>query len=100
MLGNSFRPGALPQLLADPKRLRLRVPREVTRGDYQACDNFDVMDRLNSISSPTLIICGTADKMTPVKYCQYLLSHISGSKLEEIPGSGHNVMLEKPVEFN
>ncbi len=100
MLGNSFGPEASPELLEETKKLRLRVPREVTRGDYQACDNFDVMDRLGAISIPTLIICGTADKMTPVKYCQYLLSHISGSKLEEIPGSGHNVMLEKPAEFN
>lgn len=100
MLGNSFGPEASPELLEDVKRLRLRVPREVVRGDFEACDHFDMMQRMGDIAAPTLIICGSADKMTPVKYCQYLLSHIAGSRLEEIPGAGHNVMLEKPIEFN
>lgn len=100
MLGNSFGPEASPDLLEEVKRLRLRVPRETVQGDFQACDRFDVMDRLGDIAAPTLIICGSADKMTPIKYCQYLLSRIAGSRLEEIPGAGHNVMLEKPIEFN
>ena len=100
MLGNSFGPEASPDLLEEVKRLRLRVPRETVLGDFQACDRFDVMDRLGDIAAPTLIICGSADKMTPIKYCQYLLSRIAGSRLEEIPGAGHNVMLEKPIEFN
>ena len=100
MLGNSFGPESTPELLAEVKRLRLLVPAEVVRGDFQACDRFDLMDRIADISAPTCIICGTADKMTPLKYGQFLLSRIPGSRLEEIPGAGHNVMLEKPAEFN
>lgn len=100
MLGNSFGPEASPELLEEVKRLRLRVPRETVRGDYQACDQFDMMGRIGEISTRTLIICGSADKMTPLKYCQYLMANIPGSRLEEIPGAGHNVMLEKPIEFN
>ncbi|MDO8688501.1 MAG: alpha/beta hydrolase [Dehalococcoidia bacterium] len=100
MLGNSFGPESAPELLEEVKRLRLRVPVEVVRGDFQACDRFDLMDRIADIAAPTCIICGTADKMTPLKYGQFLLSRIPGSRLEEIPGAGHNVMLEKPAEFN
>lgn len=100
MLQFSFGPEAPAELLQDVKRLRLRVPVEVVRGDYQACDGFEIMDRIKEISVPTLIICGIEDKMTPIKYAQYLQSQIAGSQLEQIPDAGHNVMLEKPVEFN
>lgn len=100
LIRNSFGPETPPELLEEARRQRVQVPREVVQGDYQACDKFDIMDRLSAISAPTLIICGVDDKNTPVKYSQFLSSHIQGSRLEEIPGAGHNVMLEKPAEFN
>lgn len=100
MLQFSFGPEAPGELRQEAKHLRLRVPVEVVGGDYHACDKFDVMDLLGNIAVPTLIICGTEDKMTPVKYSQYIHSRIPGSRLELIPGAGHDVMLEKPAEFN
>lgn len=100
MLDFSFGPQASPALRQEVKRLRLRVPQEVVKGDFQACDRFDVMDRLQGLRLPTLIICGTEDQLTPVKYAQYLHSQIPGSRLELVPGAGHNVMLERPQEFN
>lgn len=100
MLQFSFGPEASAALRQEAKSLRLNVPAAVVRGDYQACDKFDVMDRLGAIAVPTLIICGTEDKMTPVKYSQHIHSQIPGSRLELIPGGGHNVMLEKPDQFN
>ncbi len=69
---------------------------EVLWGDYHACDQFDVMDRLSEISLPTLVVCGEHDQLTPIKYSQYLASHIAGASLEAVPGAGHVLHQEKP----
>lgn len=73
---------------------------EVTYGDFEACDKFNIMDRLKEIKVPTLIICGSEDQLTPVKYSEYLKNNIPNSKLEIIADAGHMVMLEKPEGFN
>lgn len=69
--------------------------------DLLACNTFDVMDRLQEIQRlPTLIICGADERNAPVKYSQYLHTHISGSTLKVIPAAGHYVQREKPAEVN
>ena len=64
--------------------------------DLAACNIFDCMARLDEISLPTLIICGAEDRLTPVKYSQFLSEHIFGSTLHIIPDAGHYVMREQP----
>lgn len=73
---------------------------EVLYGDFEACDKFDMTGRISGIKMPTLIICGEDDKLTPVKYSEYLRANIQRSKLEIVIDAGHMVMLEKPKEFN
>ena len=72
---------------------------EVLYGDFAACDAFDVTGRLSEIGSPTAIVCGTEDRMTPPKYAAYLRDKIPGAALHLIEGAGHMVMLEKPGEL-
>lgn len=69
-------------------------------GDLSACDKFDVMNRLQEICVPTLVVVGAEDTLTPVKYSKYLSEKIKPSSLVTIPGAGHLVMMEKPDEFN
>lgn len=76
------------------------VGQKNTRLDFAACSGFDVMDRLAEIEAPTLIIVGTQDEMTPVKYSRYLHDHIKGSVLLEVEGAGHLVMAERPEPVN
>ncbi|MEM1546476.1 MAG: alpha/beta hydrolase [Candidatus Methanomethylicia archaeon] len=78
----------------------LKTSPEVIYGDFEACDKFDLMNQISSISVKTLIICGSDDLLTPVKYSKYLNEKISGSTLRVVEGSGHMVMIEKPEEFN
>ena len=68
----------------------------VLHGDFLACNEFDVMQRLGEISMPTLILCGTEDQLTPTKYSVFLRDHIPSARLITFPGAGHMVMLEKP----
>jgi pimeloyl-ACP methyl ester carboxylesterase len=78
----------------------MRCRPEVLYGDFLACDRFDIMAELDKITVPTLIMCGDEDQLTPVKYSQYLLQHIKGSRLEILPEAGHMVMMEAAETFN
>jgi len=68
--------------------------------DFHACNGFDVMDRLGEIRVPTLVVNGDDDRLTPLKYGEYLAANIPGAVLKIIRGAGHLVMLEKPAEVN
>ena len=78
----------------------MRCRPEVLYGDFLACDRFDIMNQVERIDLPTLILCGNEDEMTPVTYAQFLHRHIKGSRLEILPGGGHMAMMESPVAFN
>jgi len=74
----------------------LEIEPRVVHGDFTACDTFDVMDILETLRTPTLIITGAEDLMTPPKYARYLAEHIRDSRLTIVEGAGHMVMLERP----
>jgi len=76
------------------------ISADLVHDDLYACDNFDVMDKVNQIVLPTCIIVGHDDRLTPLKYSEFLHKAIRGSRLEVISGAGHLVMVEKPREFN
>ena len=94
----AYGPTAAEQVLRQGRKQLLQVDPAVIHGDYAACHQFDVMDRVGDITLPTLIISGSADKMTPPKYSQYLHRQIAGSQLVEIEGGGHMMAVEKPTE--
>jgi pimeloyl-ACP methyl ester carboxylesterase len=43
-----------------------------------------------------LVLCGTQDRLTPVKYAAFLQDQIAGAVLHLVEGAGHMVMIEKP----
>lgn len=73
---------------------------ETIHGDLAACNEFDVMASLSQISLPAVIVVGEEDRLTPVKYSQFLHDALPGSRLTVIPKAGHLVMMERPTEFN
>lgn len=92
----AFGPNADSRLKELAARQMAATRQSVLHGDFLACNEFDVMPRLGEISVPTLILCGTEDILTPMKYSEYLHSHIPSSRLVSFPGAGHMVMLEQP----
>ena len=86
------------------KRLVMEAERligpAVMLNDMLCCDKFDIMDRVHTIKLPTLVICGSEDEMTPVKYAKYLADRIEGATQVIIEGAAHLVFLEKPEEVN
>jgi pimeloyl-ACP methyl ester carboxylesterase len=94
----AYGPSTNQQILRKGRQQLLGVDPTVIYEDYNACNNFDVMDQVTAIKLPTLIIVGSADQMTPPKYGQYLHGQISGSQLVEIKDGGHMMAIEKPTE--
>ncbi len=93
-------PSASPALRERLTRWHHEVGQRSTRADYGACDAFDVMDRVASIATPTLILVGDQDAMTPPKYSAFLNERIAGSTLAVIEGAGHLVHAEQPEAVN
>jgi pimeloyl-ACP methyl ester carboxylesterase len=78
------------------QRLMQAVDPNVIFGDLKACDRFDVMAQLGQIAAPALVIVGAEDRLTPVKYSEYLARNIPRAQLVVIEHAGHMVMLEQP----
>jgi pimeloyl-ACP methyl ester carboxylesterase len=81
-------------------RRALEIGPAVQLNDLLCCDRFDIMDRVQEIPLPTLVICGTEDVMTPVKYTDYLASKIPNARKTVLEGATHYVLLERPKEVN
>jgi len=68
--------------------------------DFTACDRFDVISRLAEIKIPALILAGTDDLLTPLKYGSLLESGLPNARMKVIEEAGHMLMLEKPEDVS
>ncbi len=100
LVDRALGPAATSDLRERARGWQLTVGRESTRRDYVACNGFDVMQDVATLLVPTLVVVGSHDQMTPVKYSTYLHERISGSTLRIVTGGGHILMAEKPDEVN
>ncbi|MBI4621408.1 MAG: alpha/beta hydrolase [Desulfobacterales bacterium] len=87
-------------LIEQGKKELFKSRPDVLHDDFFGCNNFDIMERIDKISIPALIVCGSEDKLTPPKYAYHLNERIKRSQLKIIEKAGHLVMLEKPNELN
>jgi pimeloyl-ACP methyl ester carboxylesterase len=83
----------------DEAALRALAGRDVARAnDFRAAQNHDLLlddgqshEPLSSISSPTLVIHGTADPMFPIGHGEALAEEIPDARLLRLEGAGHGV---------
>ena len=78
------------------RELMLQCDPAAVEMDYQACNGFDVMARLGSLTVPTLVLSGTEDRLTPAKYGEFLAEQIPGAEYASIDGAGHMLAQEQP----
>lgn len=100
MIEFTYGPAASAELLESARRETAAVPPQTFFADFTACNNFDCMEGLTGIELPVLLICGEADRMTPLKYSRYLVEQLPQAELVEVEDSGHMVMLESPQKVN
>ncbi|MFW9961266.1 MAG: alpha/beta fold hydrolase [Candidatus Thorarchaeota archaeon] len=86
-------------VIASRKEAR-KCPIRIIRRDFELCNEFDIMQSVSNISTPTLIIVGENDIMTPVKYANYLHANIENSSIHVVKSAGHMVMLEQASIVN
>jgi 3-oxoadipate enol-lactonase len=60
----------------------------------------DQADRADAIRVPTLVVCGTDDRVTPPALSTSLTRMVPGAHYEPIEGAGHLGNLERPQAFN
>ena len=77
-----------------------QVGKMQTVRDFQACNAFDALERLGSVSVPLLALTGEADRLTPPKFAEALASRVPGAQARMIAGAGHFAMVERPDETN
>jgi pimeloyl-ACP methyl ester carboxylesterase len=83
----------------DETRVQEFVRRDIERArDFAAVQNHNLMSHgegspkpLSSITSPTLVIHGTADPMFPIEHGEWLAEAIPGARLLRLEGAGHGV---------
>jgi len=90
----------------DPDRLKsfkddmTRCKSGVLIQDFRACDRFDVMQRVGSITTPVLVVSAEDDLVTPPKYGDFMEKSITKASRVHIMEAGHIVPMEKPEEVN
>lgn len=95
LMGAAYGEHADQRLIQEGIRLMKAAGSQTTYGDFYACDQFDVRDRIGGINLPCLILCGSQDKLTPPSLSKKLHQAIRGSEMEIIPDAGHMVMIEE-----
>jgi pimeloyl-ACP methyl ester carboxylesterase len=86
-----------------PDLLATRVRETIERSTYP--DGFarqmaaiiadgDRRHRLKAITAPTVVVHGSADPLVPAEAGRDTAANISGARLVEIPGMGHNLPVE------
>jgi pimeloyl-ACP methyl ester carboxylesterase len=75
-------------------------PQQGFAGQADACITHDCLDRLGSITTPTLVVAGVDDIFTPLAFAEELANGLPNAELVTWPGAGHAVHWEVLEEFN
>ena len=54
----------------------------------------------NLSRTPTLIMCGTVDRVTPPHHSAAIAAAVFAAELVDVPGAGHMLMLDRPDVVN
>jgi len=93
-------PKASPAVVGFTDQMLAECPTEVWAHLLPALLGMDVSRVLEMIDVPTLVVCGTHDRLTPPGAGERIAAAIKGAKLDVVDGAGHMSMLERPQAFN
>ena len=92
------RPDRADDRVLQPRRRAARVG--AVRAPVRRCLAHDTLDRLHEIRSPTLVLCGRNDALTPPKFHRQLADEIPDARLVTFAYGAHLVMVEAAEAFN
>jgi 3-oxoadipate enol-lactonase len=88
-----------PEVIATRKAALAKVDPQCFARACLALASLDLTEKAKAIANETLVLCGSLDQTTPPALARALAEMIPGASYEEIPGSGHCPMLERPEEL-
>ena len=87
-------------LMADVAEMIRTTPVDGYVGCCHALPKIDVIDRLNEVKCPAVVIVGADDTGTPLPLSQQIQNALPGSRLIVLPNAGHLSNLENPLAFD
>ncbi len=100
MLARYFYARPTEELLERSVAQILAVGAAQTRRDFEACNRFDVLDRLGDVNLPLLVLSGENDAMVPPKFALSVADRVPGAQSRIFAGTGHLLFIERPDDTN
>ena len=95
----TFSPASGMELMREAWMEQVKTDPRVRWTDLLACQAFDGRPLLERIRTPTLVVAGADDQVTPVACAEELARGIAGARLEVIAHAGHQAPLEQAESF-
>jgi 3-oxoadipate enol-lactonase len=95
-----FTPDADDETVERVRDLLITTPAEGYARCCEAIASWDVRERLNRISSPTLVVAGADDPATPVQHAELIASRVPGARLRVLERAAHLANVERASAFN
>ncbi len=96
LVGKSAQPGSFERLVASMSALH----KDSYIKTIEATTNYARTLELENIRTPTHIVVGDEDTLTPPALSRAMASRIAGARLTIIKGAGHLSNIEQPEAFN
>lgn len=94
----SLRPDGPPRARAHVLTADALTPGDAALADWQATDRFDRLSDVEDLDLPVLVVAGDLDRLTPVKYAEFLAEHAPSAELIRLPGAGHWLPVEEAAD--
>lgn len=95
----AYGPGVAQDMLLRGIAEMGKVPADILRADFLACQGFDLRGRVGEITAPTLVVVGEADVLTPPRFAAFLADRIPAAELLVVPATGHMLPVEAGSAF-
>jgi pimeloyl-ACP methyl ester carboxylesterase len=96
----TFAPDTPMDIMREAWMEQVKTDPRVRYTDLLACRAFDGRPLLGTIRTPTLVVAGADDQVTPVACSEELAGAIAGARLAVLPRAGHQAPLEQAEAFN
>jgi non-heme chloroperoxidase len=89
-----------PSHVEATRQMLAACSRETLRDAGRAMLSFDVTEGLPDVKTPSLVVVGTADALTPPRDSRQVADLLPNARLVELPGAGHMLMYERTDELD
>jgi pimeloyl-ACP methyl ester carboxylesterase len=90
------RPSA--RMVDEVRRCEVEVPQSTSLPSGIDLLDHDARDALRATGTPSLVLVGSRDILTPVFAARRIASFLPDARLEVLAGAGHQLMQERPYE--